>query len=302
MNNNSSYELKKIVIPEDVPETISDDLAINKFKSLFKLDTYYRDNYSLNINFQSKDTSGNTINYFKPHHTQSHHTQSHHTQSHHTQHHSTQHDPTQHHPSNINYLIDIKKMKSNNFSLIKDEINIKHKIFNLEGLVYCKKETWNNCFDISNNFLTPSENNVNYFFFTKFMMELRNSLFGSMHYVGRSFSDKQILIGNLANYYIQYLSQKMFGHPQLFELFKNLRNIKKKINSQLEDVIDNFSDIKKINNLLNLIPPKIENTHVLSVPLKINKPDFNMAVFKDLDTFDNEVNFDTFWIIHILII
>ena len=282
MNNNSSYELKKIVIPEDVPETISDDLAINKFKSLFKLDTYYRDNYSLNINFQSKDTSGNIINYFKTH--------------------STQHHSTQHHPSNINYLIDIKKMKSNNFSLIKDEINIKHKIFNLEGLVYCKKETWNNCFDISNNFLMPSENNVNYFFFTKFMMELRNSLFGSMHYVGRSFSDKQILIGNLANYYIQYLSQKMFGHPQLFELFKNLRNIKKKINSQLEDVIDNFSDIKKINNLLNLIPPKIENTHVLSVPLKINKPDFNMAVFKDLDTFDNEVNFDTFWIIHILII
>ena len=93
----------------------------------------------------------------------------------------------------------------------------------------------------------------------------------------------------------------MFGHPQLFELFKNLRNIKKKINSQLEDVIDNFSDIKKINNLLNLMS-KIENTHVLSVPLKINKPDFNMAVFKDLDTFDNEVNFDTFWIIHILII
>lgn len=287
MNNNSSYEIKKIVIPEDVPETISDDLAINKFKSLFKLDTYYRDNYSLNINFQSKDTSGNIINYFKTHS---------------TQHSPTQHHSTQHHSSNINYLIDIKKMKSNNFSLIKDEINIKHKIFNLEGLVYCKKETWNNCFDISNNFLTPSENNVNYFFFTKFMMELRNSLFGSMHYVGRSFSDKQILIGNLANYYIQYLSQKMFGHPQLFELFKNLRNIKKKINSQLEDVIDNFSDIKKINNLLNLIPPKIENTHVLSVPLKINKPDFNMTVFKDLDTFDNEVNFDTFWIIHILII
>ena len=294
----SSYELKKIVIPEDVPETISDDLAINKFKSLFKLDIYYRDNYSLNINFQSKDASGNIINYFKTHNIQHHSTQQHNAQQHNAQ----QHNAQQHQPSNINYLIDIKKMKSNNFSLIKDEINIKHKIFNLEGLVYCKKEIWNNCFDISNNFLTPSENNVNYFFFTKFMMELRNYLFGSMHYVGRSFSDKQILIGNLANYYIQYLSQKMFGHPQLFELFKNLRNIKKKINSQLEDVIDNFSDIKKIDNLLNLIPPKIENTHVLSVPLKINKPDFNMAVFKDLNTFDNEVNFDTFWIIHILII
>ena len=98
MNNNSSYELKKIVIPEDVPETISDDLAINKFKSLFKLDTYYRDNYSLNINFQSKDTSKNIINYFK----HIHHTTSLHTTSS-TQHHSTQH------PSNINYLIDIKK-------------------------------------------------------------------------------------------------------------------------------------------------------------------------------------------------
>ena len=48
-----------------LPPTIKDDLAINKFKSLFKLDEYYIHGFSLAIDFTKKDSSGNIISYFK---------------------------------------------------------------------------------------------------------------------------------------------------------------------------------------------------------------------------------------------
>ena len=257
---------------EQLPTTIKDDLAINKFKSLFKLDDYYNHSLSLDIDFTEKDNSDNIISYFKTA------------------------------EFKLNQLYNKKTLTTRNLFLFNETINKKHKLFYLESLNYCKISTWNKCFDVSNNKI-----NIDYYHFTKFLMELRNALFGPQHYVGKSFSDKQILIGNLANYYIQYLSQNMFGHPQLFELFKNIKTIKKTISIELESIINKYSDTNKINNLLNEIPLKLNNTYVLSIPIKINKPDFDISIFKSktfkkMKTFNDEINFQSFWIINIIFI
>lgn len=257
---------------EQLQETIKDDLAINKFKSLFKLDEYYNHSLSLDIDFTKKDNSNNIINYFKTVETK------------------------------LNQLYNNKKLTMRNLFLFNETINKKHKIFYLESLNYCKISTWNKCFDVSNNKI-----NIDYYHFTKFLMELRVALFGPQHYVGKSFSDKQILIGNLANYYIQYLSQNMFGHPQLFEMFKNIKTIKKKINIELESIINKYSDTNKLKDLLTNIPLKLQNTFVLSIPIKINKPEFDTSVFKSksfekLKTFNDNVNFQSYWIINIIFV
>ena len=97
----------------------------------------------------------------------------------------------------------------------------------------------------------------------------------------------------------------MFGHPQLFEMFKNIQKIKKTISIELEKIIKKYSNTNKINNLLNEIPLKLNNTYVLSIPIKINKPEFDsniLKTFKKMKTFNDEINFQSFWIINIIFI
>ena len=124
-----------------LPPTIKDDLAINKFKSLFKLDEYYIHGFSLAIDFTKKDSSGNIISYFKTA------------------------------EKKLNQLYNNKILTTRNLFLFNETINKKHKIFYLESLNYCKISTWNKCFDISNNKI-----NIDYYYFTKFLMELRVAL------------------------------------------------------------------------------------------------------------------------------
>jgi hypothetical protein len=95
-----------------------------------------------------------------------------------------------------------------------------------------------------NSIIIDSSNNIsiNHKILSKLIIELQNSIIGHMNYYGKSFSKKPIKIGNLYQYYMQYIANFIFGHPAATEPFKNDKTIKKNISNIIDSIIDTFYD------------------------------------------------------------
>lgn len=93
-----------------------------------------------------------------------------------------------------------------------------------------------------NSIIIDSSNNisVNHKNLSKLIIELQNSITGYMNYYGKSFSKKPIKIGNLYQYYMQYIANFIFGHPSAIEPFKNDVTIKNNIKNIIDSIIDTF--------------------------------------------------------------
>ena len=98
--------------------------------------------------------------------------------------------------------------------------------------------------DSSNNISIDHKN------LSKVIIELQNSINGYMNYYGNSFSKKPIKVGNLYQYYMQYIANYIFGHPSAIEPFKNDETIKKNISNIIDGIIDTFYDKDKLQQMI----------------------------------------------------
>ena len=93
-----------------------------------------------------------------------------------------------------------------------------------------------------------SSNNINcdYKNLSKLVLNLNKCLKGNLNIYGHSFSEKDLVLGNLYLYYIQFVSNYLFGHPEAYEPFKNDDIIKKTISNAIENIGDIFYDKDKL--------------------------------------------------------
>ena len=201
------------------------------------------------------------------------------------------------------------KNKSQDFTNLTNE---KIQVFHLETLFHCKKKVWNDSvknaitLDICGNEIIKIDvNKIDPNNYTKFMFELRRAIFGPLHYTGESFSNHQIVMGDFHSYYIQYLAQIFFGHPQIVEPFKNSLEIMTSVNNQLDKIFNEFIDLHnlfKYNKERNIYDYKIpyikDKGFLLSIPIKISPPVIDLDILKKLN-YKVELN-ETYWVLHVI--
>ena len=168
--------------------------------------------------------------------------------------------------------------------------------FFLEGLSFSKVESWRKSFSYDKE---KDKIICNHKYLSKLIIELNNILKGNLNIYGHSFSKNDLVLGNLYLYYIQFVSNYLFGHPEAYEPFRYDDIIKNSIKEGFESICDNFY-----------------NEEYLLKFLKKNFLQDEKLVFKDLDVLEFQVNINnipisfgkikltipkTYWIIKILI-
>jgi len=119
--------------------------------------------------------------------------------------------------------------------------------FFFESLSFAKLYLWTQSFsyDISSN-----KFKYNHKFLSKLLLNLNKSLKGNLNIYGHSFSKNDLVLGNLYLYYIQFISNYLFGHPEAYEPFKNDDIIKKAISNGIESITDSFYDENYLSTFL----------------------------------------------------
>ena len=168
--------------------------------------------------------------------------------------------------------------------------------FFLESLTFIDLKLMKKSFsyDIScNNF------NCNYKFLSKLLINLNKSLKGNLNMYGRSFSKNDLVLGNLYLYYIQFISNYLFGHPEAYEPFKNDDIIKKALFNSFESITDSFYEEEYLNRFLKenfLKENELVFNHLDIVEFNIKMPRF--PIFFGL----NQITIpETNWILKVLI-
>lgn len=146
--------------------------------------------------------------------------------------------------------------------------------FFLESLSFISLDLMKKSFsyDISSN-----EINCNYKYLSKLLLNLNKCLKGNLNIYGHSFSEKDLVLGNLYLYYIQFVSNYLFGHPEAYEPFKNDDIIKKAISNAIESIGDIFYDKNKLNRFLKnnfFINNKLTFNHLDIMEFEITLPCF----------------------------
>ena len=161
------------------------------------------------------------------------------------------------------YQINYDSRSKFNVNLINNEffLNIKRaQIFHMESLNICELDNWNKCFkivDISfdkKKFKTVNEylgskdfcglNSeekreilkkgrimVDYNYFGEVCCDVQKVFSGTFNYVGENFSNLPLVIGTIQNYLYQYISNCVFGYPNVFAAIKNIPEINSIIES-----------------------------------------------------------------------
>ena len=149
-------------------------------------------------------------------------------------------------------------------------------------------------YDISSNKI-----DCNYKYLSKLVLNINKCLKGNLNIYGHSFSEKDLVLGNLYLYYIQFVSNYLFGHPEAYEPFKNDDIIKKSINNALESVSDKFYDKTHLYNFLQknfIINNQLTFNHLDILEFQVTLPRFPISFgFKQITI--PETN----WIIKVLI-
>ena len=143
--------------------------------------------------------------------------------------------------------------------------------FFFETLSFTKKSEWSKSFiyDSSNN-----KFNCNYKHLSKLLLNLNKILKGNLNIYGHSFSENDLVLGNLYLYYIQFISNYLFGHPEAYEPFKNDNLIKEAITKGMESIGDNFYDEEYLNKFLKkfLINDKLTFNHLDIIEFNVIVP------------------------------
>ena len=145
-------------------------------------------------------------------------------------------------------------------------------VFFLEALTLSNKEQWEKAFeyDISNNKII-----CNHKYLSKLLLNLNKILKGNLNMYGHSFSKNDLVLGNLYLYYIQFISNYLFGHPEAYEPFKNDDIIKKAISHSIESISDSFYDDNILFNFMKknfLVQRKLTFNHLDIVEFQIVIP------------------------------
>ncbi len=169
-------------------------------------------------------------------------------------------------------------------------------VFFLEALSFSNKKSWENSFqyDISNNKII-----CNHKYLSKLLLNLNKILKGNLNIYGHSFSKNDLVLGNLYLYYIQFISNYLFGHPEAYEPFKNDDIIKKAISQSIESISDSFYDENILFNFMKknfLVQRKLTFNHLDIVEFQITIPNIPIFFGKEKITIPK-----TFWNIKLLI-
>ena len=166
----------------------------------------------------------------------------------------------------------------------------------LEALSLSVLNRWKDSFsyDISSNELKYNYKNM-----SKLLINLNKSLKGNLNMYGRSFSKNDLVLGNLYLYYIQFISNYLFGHPEAYEPFKNDDIIKKALSRSFESIIDSFYEKEYLNSFLKenfLKENELVFNHLDIIEFNIKMP--RLPIFFGL----NQITIpETNWILKVLI-
>jgi hypothetical protein len=146
--------------------------------------------------------------------------------------------------------------------------------FFLESLSFIKLNIIKKSFsyDISSN-----KFNCNYKCLSKLLFNINKSLKGNLNIYGHSFSKNDLILGNLYLYYIQFVSNYLFGHPEAYEPFKNDDIIKKAISNAFESIGDNFYEDHYLQNFLRknfFINNQLTFKHLDIIEFQVDLPRF----------------------------
>ena len=167
--------------------------------------------------------------------------------------------------------------------------------FFFETLSFTKKTEWEKSFTYN------SSNNkfeCNYKYLSKLIVNLNKILKGNLNIYGNSFSKNDLVLGNLYLYYIQFVSNYLFGHPEAYEPLKNDNLIKKAISNGIESIGDNLYNEFYLQKFLQkfVVNDKLSFNHLDII-------EFNV-VLPELPIFFNKIHITipkTNWIIKTLI-
>ena len=168
--------------------------------------------------------------------------------------------------------------------------------FFFEALTFSKLNLWKDSFSYD---ISGCELKYNYKNMSKLLINLNKSLKGNLNMYGRSFSKNDLVLGNLYLYYIQFISNYLFGHPEAYEPFKNDDIIKKALFNSFESITDSFYEEEYLNLFLKenfLKENKLVFNHLDIVEFNIKMPKF--PIFFGL----NQITIpETNWILKVLI-
>jgi hypothetical protein len=154
----------------------------------------------------------------------------------------------------------------------------KTKIFHLESLNICNLKEWNECFKITNihynkkiyksieeylrsdefhdsekkeDILKTGKIAVDYTKFGEICCDIQKVFSGTFNYVGESFSKSQLVVGSLQNYIFQYISNCVFGIPNVYIAINNLPEINQLVESLPKKLISNLTNNGVLQSLYN---------------------------------------------------
>lgn len=78
--------------------------------------------------------------------------------------------------------------------------------------------------------------------------EFKRVFEGNMVPVGRSFTEKPLYYGTLGNYFVQYLANGLFGHPNAVVCIQNQREIADAFNNLYIHIFEQLSNVREFNN------------------------------------------------------
>jgi hypothetical protein len=172
------------------------------------------------------------------------------------------------------YEINYNNRSKFNTNLINNKffLNIKRtKIFNLESLNICDLKNWNDCFklvdikynkkkygsvndylgstdfcnlkeEIKREILKDGRIIVDYNHFGEVCCDIQKVFSGTFNYVGENFSKIPLVIGTIQNYLYQYISNCVFGYPNVFAAIQNMPEINNTIDSLPKKLISNLKE------------------------------------------------------------
>lgn len=118
--------------------------------------------------------------------------------------------------------------------------------FFLEAITISDIQLWKNSFncDTSHNII------INYKYLSKLLLDLKKCVTNNLHFAGNSFSNKQLVLGNIYLYYIQFVSNVIFNVPTAFQPFLLNKKLKKSIMKFVDSLIDSFYDKHNLDTFI----------------------------------------------------
>jgi len=118
--------------------------------------------------------------------------------------------------------------------------------------------------------------------------DINRCLLGVSYLSGKSFSHKDLIMGDLYTYFLQYLASLVFGDPHIFEPFQNRLCVKKQIQQIPNIITTNLVNPETIKHFSNILPTTKDKMNLLFEPGNIIE--FHVQINCTLDIGDGKVD------------